>query len=206
MTDERLQGLPLLADTGARTATLRTGFADALGDTPDVAYVEHDSPVGRLLLARTPRGLARVAFLDVEGDDEVLASLAQLVSPRILRTERGLDTVRRELDEYFAGGRRAFDVPLDLTLAHGFRHEVLEHLRSVAFGATVSYSDLAAMSGRPRAVRAAASACANNPVPIVVPCHRVVRSDGSLGGYLGGLDAKRTLLALERATTPTSTE
>jgi methylated-DNA-[protein]-cysteine S-methyltransferase len=203
MTDGRVEGLPSLADTSARSETLRAGFAEALGGTPEVAYIEHDSPVGRLLLARTPRGLARVAFLDVEGDDEVLASLAELVSPRILRTERGLDVVRRELDEYFAGSRIAFDVPLDLTLTHGFRHEVLEHLRSVAFGSTVSYSDLAAMSGRPRAVRAAASACANNPVPIVVPCHRVVRSDGSLGGYLGGLDTKRSLLALEDATTRT---
>jgi methylated-DNA-[protein]-cysteine S-methyltransferase len=199
MSEERVEGLPRLADTSARTEMLSAGFAEALGDTPDVAYVEHDSLVGRLLLASTPRGLARVAFLDVEGDDEVLASLAEQVSPRMLRTERGLDTVRRELDEYFAGSRSAFDVPLDLTLTHGFRHEVLEHLRSVAFGTTVSYSNLAEMSGRPRAVRAAASACANNPVPIVVPCHRVVRSDGSLGGYLGGLDAKRTLLALEGA-------
>jgi methylated-DNA-[protein]-cysteine S-methyltransferase len=197
MIEEPLVGLPSLDETAARTETLREAFADELGDPPDVAYVEHDAPVGRLLLASTPRGLARVAFVDVEGADEVLASLAAQVSPRILRTSRGLDTVRRELDEYFAGGRRAFDVPLDLALAHGFRHEVLEHLRSVTFGTTVSYSDLAAMSGRPRAVRAAASACATNPVPIVVPCHRVLRSDGSLGGYLGGLDAKRTLLALE---------
>jgi methylated-DNA-[protein]-cysteine S-methyltransferase len=204
MSDERLEGLPRLTDAAGRTETLRAGFADALGDAPDVAYVEHDSPVGRLLLARTPMGLVRIAFLDVEGDDgEVLATLAEHVSPRILRAARGLDTLRNELDEYFAGSRRAFDVPLDLTLAHGFRHEVLEHLRSVAFGTTVSYSTLAEMSGRPRAVRAAAAACANNPVPIVVPCHRVVRSDGSLGGYLGGLDAKRTLLALEGATTRT---
>jgi methylated-DNA-[protein]-cysteine S-methyltransferase len=164
----------------------------------DVAYRTIDSPVGELLLAATPEGLLRVAF-DIEGHDAVLARIARTVSPRILRAPHRLDPVAHELDEYFAGRRRTFDVPLDLRLAAGFRREVLGHLTDVGYGRTVSYTELATASGRPRAVRAAASACATNPVPLVVPCHRVLRSDGSLGGYLGGLDAKRTLLALERA-------
>jgi methylated-DNA-[protein]-cysteine S-methyltransferase len=167
-------------------------------DLLDVAYRTVDSPVGELLLAATPQGLLRIAF-DIEDHDSVLDRIAQTVSPRILRAPQRLDAVAHELDEYFAGRRRTFDVPLDLRLAAGFRREVLDHLSDVAYGRTVSYTELAAVSGRPRAVRAAASACATNPVPLVVPCHRVLRSDGTLGGYLGGLDAKRTLLALERA-------
>jgi methylated-DNA-[protein]-cysteine S-methyltransferase len=167
-------------------------------DLLDVAYRTLDSPVGVLLLAATPEGLLRVAF-DIEGHDAVLEGISRTVSPRILRAPHRLDSVAHELDEYFAGRRRTFDVPLDLRLTAGFRREVLDHLRDVGYGRTVSYTELATASGRPRAVRAAASACATNPVPLVVPCHRVLRSDGTLGGYLGGLDAKRTLLALERA-------
>lgn len=172
--------------------------AAAAGGTLDVAYRTIDTPVGSLLLAATERGIVRVAF-ENEGHDAVLATLADKLSPRILKSPRRLDALAAEFDEYFAGRRRAFDLPLDLSLSKGFRKEVLEHLRSIGYGRTESYSEVAAAAGSPRAVRAVGSACATNPLPIVVPCHRVLRSDGSLGGYLGGLDAKRALLTLESA-------
>ena len=164
----------------------------------DVAYRIVDSPFGPLLLAATNEGLVRVAF-DREDHDVVLGFLAEQVSPRILAAPRRLDDVARELDEYFAGARRSFDVPVDLRLAHGFRRTVLDHLRSIAYGTTESYATVAAAAGSPAAVRAVGSACAHNPVPLVVPCHRVIRSDGTIGQYLGGTDAKQTLLALEAA-------
>ncbi len=163
----------------------------------DVTYRVVDSPVGALLLAATEAGVVRVAF-DVEDHDRVLESLGTHVGSRILRGGDRLDPLARELDDYFGGGRRAFDVPVDLRLAHGFRLSVLNHLTQIPYGATESYSQVASASGSPRAVRAVGSACATNPLPIVVPCHRVVRSDGSLGGYLGGLPAKELLLGLER--------
>ena len=167
-------------------------------DLLDVAYCTIDSPLGALLLAATPVGLVRVAF---EGEDHaaVLATIADDVSPRVLRAPPRLDATARQLDEYFAGRRRAFDVPVDLRLAHGFRHAVLEHLRDIPYGHTESYAVVARAAGSPNAVRAAGSACATNPVPLVVPCHRVVRSDGSIGQYRGGVEAKRQLLALEAA-------
>lgn len=164
----------------------------------DVAYRTYESPLGTLLLAATPRGLVRVAFAS-EGHDSVLQHLADRLSPRVLESPVQLDDVARELDEYFAGHRRSFDLPLDLALSNGFRREVLHHLPEIAFGRTETYTQVAAAVGNPRAVRAVGSACATNPLPVVVPCHRVLRSDGSLGGYLGGLDAKRALLALESA-------
>jgi methylated-DNA-[protein]-cysteine S-methyltransferase len=164
----------------------------------DVAYRVVDSPVGALLLAATELGLVRVAFA-VEGHDSVLQSLADKVSPRILRSPARLDPIARELDEYFAGGRRAFDVPLDWQLSGGFRGTVLHHLPDIGYGHTASYAAVAKLAGNPKAVRAVGSACATNPLPVVVPCHRVVRSDGAMGGYLGGVDAKRTLLTLEHA-------
>jgi methylated-DNA-[protein]-cysteine S-methyltransferase len=167
-------------------------------DLLDVAYRDLDTPLGRLLLAATPAGLVRVAF-PVEDADAVLASLADQVSPRVLRAPGRLDEVARELDEYFAGRRHAFDVPVDLQLARGFRRAVLEKLVDVPYARTVSYAQLAARTGSPRAVRAVGTACALNPVPLVVPCHRVVRSDGTPGSYRGGPDAKRRLLALEAA-------
>jgi methylated-DNA-[protein]-cysteine S-methyltransferase len=164
----------------------------------DVGYRTVDSPVGPLLLAATPAGLVRVAFAG-EGHDNVLADLARRISPRVLRAPDRVDPVARQLDEYFAGRRHGFDLPLDDRLSHGFRREVLERLRAVEYGTTVSYATLAAAAGNPRAVRAVGSACATNPLPIVVPCHRVVRSDGTLGGYGGGLPAKRLLLDLEKS-------
>jgi methylated-DNA-[protein]-cysteine S-methyltransferase len=162
----------------------------------DVAYRTIATPVGELLLASTGRGLIRVAFPS-QGHDAVLASLAQTVSPRILRAPARLDEASRELEEYFAGRRRVFDLPLDLRLAAGFRRSVLAHLPAIPYGSTESYTQVAAAAGNPKAVRAVGTACARNPLPVVVPCHRVVRSDGSAGGYAGGPDAKRTLLALE---------
>jgi len=164
----------------------------------DVSYRTIDSPLGPLLLAATGKGLVRVAFSQ-EDHDAVLSRLASDISPRILRTPRRLDKAARELDEYFAGKRRAFTVPVDLQLAHGFRRAVLVHLREIPYGATESYTAVARAAGHPTAVRAAAGACSHNPLPVVVPCHRVVRSDGTLGEYLGGPAAKRTLLAMEAA-------
>ncbi|MGE2718516.1 methylated-DNA--[protein]-cysteine S-methyltransferase [Mycolicibacterium celeriflavum] len=164
----------------------------------DIAYRTIDSPVGPLLLAATNVGLVRVAF-DVEGHDDVLTRLAQTVSPRILRAPDRLDTVARQLDEYFAKRRTAFEVPVDLRLAAGFRRSVIEHLRAIGYGRRESYASVAAAVGNPRAVRAVGSACAHNPLPVVIPCHRVVRSDGSPGQYVGGPQAKSTLLSLEAA-------
>lgn len=174
----------------------RLAAAAAAEDALDVAYRTVDTPVGALLLAATPTGLVRVAYA-AEGHDAVLAMLATQVSPRVLRAPRRLDATARELDDYFAGRRQSFDLPLDLQLARGFRRDVLRTLPQIGYGRTASYASVAAAAGNPRAVRAAASACATNPLPIVIPCHRVVRSDGSLGRYLGGVDAKRSLLELE---------
>lgn len=163
----------------------------------DVSYRTLDSPVGVLLLAATNAGLVRVAF-DREGHGTVLQQLADAISPRVLRAPGRLDGAARELDEYFAGHRCAFDLTLDLRLARGaFRRAVLDRLPAIAYGATASYAAIAALAGSPRAGRAVGTACATNPLPVVVPCHRVVRSDGTIGDYLGGSDAKRLLLALE---------
>lgn len=162
----------------------------------DVAYRSVDSPVGPLLLAATPVGVVCVAF-DGEGQDAVLHDLADRVSPRILRAPGRLDAPARQLEEYFAGTRRNFDIPVDLRLAVGFRRTVLDHLRSIPYGRTESYTMVAAASGSPAAVRAVGTACARNPVPLFVPCHRVVRGDGVIGQYRGGTEAKRLLLALE---------
>lgn len=168
----------------------------------DVAFRTIDSPVGPLLLAATPLGLVRVAY-QREGYDAVLQALARKISPRILAAPRRLDEAAGQIEEYFAGRRTTFDLALDLRLSAGFRRTVLGHLAAISYGHTESYAEVAAATGHPGAVRAVGSACATNPLPVVVPCHRVVRSDGSLGGYLGGLEVKRTLLELEAAR-PTS--
>jgi methylated-DNA-[protein]-cysteine S-methyltransferase len=162
----------------------------------DVAYRTVDSPVGTLLLAATDQGVVRVAY-QLEHHDQVLQTLAERVSPRILHAPRRLDQVARQLAEYFEGERREFVLPLDFRLAHGFRREVLSRLRMINYGRTESYSQVAAATGHPRAVRAVGTACATNPLPVIVPCHRVLRSDGKLGGYIGGLQTKAALLSLE---------
>jgi methylated-DNA-[protein]-cysteine S-methyltransferase len=168
----------------------------ATGELLDVAYRTVDSPVGTLLLAATPVGLVRVAY-DVEGHDAVLATLAEAVSPRVLRAPARLDAAARQLEEYFTKRRTGFEVPVDLRLADGFRRSVIEHLRDIGYGRRESYAEVAAAIGSPRAVRAVGTACGHNPLPVVIPCHRVVRSDGSAGQYVGGVAAKSALLELE---------
>lgn len=164
----------------------------------DVAYRTVDSPVGSLLLAATEQGLVRIAYA-VQDHDQVLETLATEISPRVLEAPGRLDPVAVELDEYFTGQRTTFDLPLDFRLSRGFRREVLSHLREIAYGHTASYGDVARLVGNPRAVRAVGTACALNPLPLVVPCHRVVRAGGAMGRYAGGEEAKRILLDLEAA-------
>jgi methylated-DNA-[protein]-cysteine S-methyltransferase len=200
MSDQLIQDLTRITDGTDRLATLHTQLAakaEAEG-VLDIAYRTLDTPVGTLLIAATERGLIRVAYHN-ENHDAVLQTLADKVSPRILNAPARLDTVARELDEYFVGDRRAFDIPLDWRLSAGFRSTVLHHLAEIAYGRTASYAAVAALAGNPKAVRAVGTACATNPLPVVVPCHRVVRSDGAIGGYLGGPEAKRFLLTLEAA-------
>jgi methylated-DNA-[protein]-cysteine S-methyltransferase len=171
-------------------------------DLVDVAYTSVDSPIGPLLLAATPAGLVRLAF-ERDDDGAVLEELASRVGPRVLELPARLDEAHRELDEYFEGRRDHFDLPLDWRLTRGFRRTVLEHLHAaVPYGRTVSYLELAATVGNPKASRAVGTAMATNPLPIVVPCHRVLRTGGHLGGYGGGLDAKVKLLALESGERP----
>lgn len=186
------------ADTDLDRLRDRLAADAATAGLLDVAHRTVDSPHGPLLVAATPAGIVRLAFA-LEGHDAVLERLAATVSPRVLAAPARLDDAARQLDEYFAGQRRAFALPVDLRLAHGFRRQVLDHLREVPYGRTATYTALASAAGSPRAVRAVGSACATNPVPIVVPCHRVVRTDGTIGQYLGGTEVKRALLAMEAA-------
>ncbi len=162
----------------------------------DLAYRTLDTLVGTLLLAATPTGLVRVAY-EREGLDTVLGQLADRVSPRILQAPRRLDEVARQLEEYFTGQRTQFDLPLDLRLSAGFRRSVLNYLPAVGYGQTASYKSVAAAVHNPKAVRAVGTACATNPLPVVIPCHRVIRSDGQLGPYLGGATIKHQLLDME---------
>jgi methylated-DNA-[protein]-cysteine S-methyltransferase len=162
----------------------------------DVAYTTTDSPFGTLLLAKTPRGLARVG-LPNQDSDELLEDLARRVSPRVLEAPRQLDEARRELDLYFEGRLDSFDLPLDWQLSQGFRLRVLHAIAAIPYGETRTYTEMATTAGNERAVRAAGTACGRNPLPLVVPCHRVLRSGGALGGYGGGLPMKQGLLELE---------
>jgi methylated-DNA-[protein]-cysteine S-methyltransferase len=166
----------------------------------DVAYATLDSPVGTLLLAATDRGLVRLAYLGTDGEHEerVLEQLAGAISPRVLAAARRLDGPRRELDQYFAGARHEFDLRLDWQLTHGFGRRVLQATARIPYGAVSTYKQVASEAGSPRGFRAAGNALGTNPIPIVVPCHRVVHAGGGLGGYTGGLERKRTLLAVER--------
>lgn len=174
-------------------AALARADADGLAD---VAWAVTDSPIGPLTLAATPGGLVTIGF---GTEDELLDALAAKVSPRVVHLPRRLDAARRQLDEYFTGARRSFDVALDRRLSRGYRREVLEALSQVPYGQTVSYKDLADRTGHPGASRAVGSAMATNPIPVVVPCHRVLRTGGALGGYGGGLEAKAWLLRHEGA-------
>jgi methylated-DNA-[protein]-cysteine S-methyltransferase len=176
----------------------RLGLAAEAEGLLDVAYTTVDSPVGTLLLAATREGLVRVAY-DVEDHDRVLDTLSQRISPRVLRAPKRLDAAAREIDEYFAGQRRVFGLPLDLSLSTGFRQLVQRHLPEIGYAQTRTYGQVAELVGNPKAVRAVGTACATNPLPVVVPCHRVLRADGTPGGYVGGPDAKRALLRLEAA-------
>jgi methylated-DNA-[protein]-cysteine S-methyltransferase len=187
-------------DDGAARAAAERAAARALDEgLADVAYATVDSPIGSLLVASTERGLVRVSFHS-ERHEDVLDDLVMRISPRVLEAPERLDAVRRELDEYFEGDRRSFDLPLDWQLTRGFRSKVLHKLyENVPYGETATYTEMAIDAGSPRAFRAAGSACGSNPMPVVVPCHRVVATGGGLGGYGGGLDMKRFLLKLEGA-------
>jgi methylated-DNA-[protein]-cysteine S-methyltransferase len=162
----------------------------------DVAYTTADSPFGTLLLATTPKGLVRVGLPNQDAD-ELLVDLATRVSPRVLEAPAQLDETRRELDLYFEGKLTEFDLPLDWRLSKDFRRKVLRAIARIPYGQTRSYTQMAASAGNGRAVRAAGTACGSNPIPVVVPCHRVLRSGGALGGYGGGLPMKESLLRLE---------
>ena len=191
--------------------TLRNAALDLPADAPelgeraeaegllDVAYTSVDSPLGPLVVAATPKGLVRVSYSEFRGEDEVLEELARRVSPRVLEAPARLDPVRRELDEYFEGRREGFDVPIDWSYLAGFTREVLRATARIGFGEVSTYAGVAAEAGSPRAVRAAGNALGANPMPVVVPCHRVLRTGGTLGGYTGGIERKEFLLRLEGA-------
>jgi len=162
----------------------------------DVAYATVDSPFGPLLIATTPRGLIKLSLPNYDVG-EALAELAARISPRVLEAPARLDDVRRQLDEYFEGRRREFDLPLDWRLSKGFRLRAARAIHRIPYGRTRSYTEIARSAGNERAVRAAGTACGANPIPVVVPCHRVLRSGGALGGYGGGLPMKEALLKME---------
>jgi methylated-DNA-[protein]-cysteine S-methyltransferase len=184
-------GLPdVVPDVGAR--------AEAAG-LVDVAYTSVDSPLGPLVVAATPRGLVRVAYADNDSPDEVLEELATRVSPRVLEAPARLDPVLRELDQYFAGDLRRFETPIDWSHLAGFTRKVLRETARIGFGDTGTYRSVATGAGSPRAVRAAGNALGANPMPVIVPCHRVLRTGGALGGYTGGIERKQFLLRLEGA-------
>jgi methylated-DNA-[protein]-cysteine S-methyltransferase len=200
--ERALRELEDAAGTGARPLPDLTAAAQA-ADLLDVAYARLDSPVGTLLLASTPVGLVRVAYLDGHEEEcTVLQDMAARVSPRVLAAPRRLDATRRELDDYFAGRRHGFDLALDWRLMTAFARRILTATAAIPYGALATYQEVAAEAGSPRGFRAAGNALGSNPLPIVIPCHRVVHTGGGLGGYTGGLDRKRTLLAIERGQAP----
>jgi methylated-DNA-[protein]-cysteine S-methyltransferase len=190
--------LPEVDEQAQRRLHARLAAAADEAGILDVAYRTVDTPVGPLLLAATERGLVRVAYTR-EDHDRVLDQLATSISPRVLRAPARLEGAAREIEEYFAGRRSRFDLPLDFRLSHGFRRTVLSHLTEIGYGRTASYAAVAAAAGNPKAARAVGTACATNPLPVVVPCHRVLRGDGTIGQYVGGTEAKRALLTLEAA-------
>ncbi len=182
---------------GARLAAAVAARAEREG-LIDVAYTVDDTPMGPLMVAGTERGLVMVAYM-LDGLEGRLDVLAREISPRVVEAPARLDVARRELDEYFAGSRRDFDVPIDWALVHGFAREVLRATAAIPYGGWSTYGEVAAAAGSPRGSRAAGNALGSNPIPIVIPCHRVMRAGGAIGGYTGGLDRKRFLLGLEGA-------
>lgn len=181
---------------------MKDGLKDRLLDRAaeegllDVAYTTADSPFGELLLATTEKGLVRLG-LPNQDEQLLLQDLSDRVSPRVLEAPARLDRVRAELDQYFSGQRTGFDLPLDWRLSRDFRRRALRAVNRIPYGRTRTYTEVARSAGNERAVRAAGTACGSNPLPIVVPCHRVLRTGGGLGGYGGGLQMKKGLLALE---------
>ncbi|MEA2495834.1 MAG: methylated-DNA-[protein]-cysteine S-methyltransferase [Thermoleophilaceae bacterium] len=190
-----------VAGVAARAAERATAAARALG-LGDISYSFEPSPVGELLVAVTPRGLIRIAYNAEEVSDHVLEELARRISPRVLEAPSAVDEVRRELDEYFEGKRTSFDLPIDWRLHDGFGRKVLRATARIPYGKVVTYGEVAAKAGSPRGSRAAGNALGSNRIPIVVPCHRVIRSGGKIGGYTGGLERKEYLLGLEGASKP----
>ncbi len=197
MTDGDLQrGLAALPESDPSVGVLRFRRRAAQAGLVDVAYAVTDSPLGPLAVFVTPRGLVRVAYQG-EPLDEVVAEVAARVSPRVLLAPEQTDAIRRELDAYFARRLQSFSVPIDWTLVRGFARGVLHATAAIPFGQVTTYGHLAEAVGSPRAARAAGNALGSNPIPIVVPCHRVLHAGGGLGGYTGGLERKRILLRTE---------
>ena len=196
--ERRLARPPASAPFDARAATTVLAQRATEAGLADVAYGWLDSPLGKLIVAVTPRGLVRIAY-EREAEEDVLQELAEGVSPRVLRAPERTDSARRELEGYFAGTLRRFDLPIDWSLVHGFAVGVLKATARVPFGRVATYGEMAASAGSPRAARAAGNALHINPIPIVVPCHRIVPASGGIGGYGGGEDRKRFLLDLEGA-------
>ena len=192
---------PDLLPGEAAALAARTTARAADEGIAEIAYARVDSPVGTLVAVTTQRGLARIAYeLENGGLDSILDDVALRLSPAIVEAPARLDPVRRELEEYFNGRRQAFDIALDWALTTGFRRRVLQECARIPFGATSTYKEMAIAAGSPRAFRAAGGALGSNPIPIVVPCHRVLATGGGLGGYTGGLDRKRQLLSIEAPT------
>jgi methylated-DNA-[protein]-cysteine S-methyltransferase len=197
--DKALRAAPALSSDAAAARFAARAAAEGL---VDVAYARVDSPLGPLLAASTERGLVRLSYLGFREEDDVLQRLADDVSPRVLEAPARLDGVRRELDEYFDGRRSAFDLPVDWSPMADFQRRVLKATAAIPFGGHASYGEVADRAGSPRAFRAAGTALGRNPIPIVIPCHRVWAAGGKLGGYTGGLERKRALLELEGALQP----
>jgi methylated-DNA-[protein]-cysteine S-methyltransferase len=198
-TDPLEQALRRTAETLSTDAPPQLELPASAAGLLDVAYGTLDSPVGKLLVAATHRGVVRIAYMDAADEEAVLADLAARVSPRVLAAPRKLDEPRRELDEYFAGRRRRFDFGLDWRLTQGFGRRVLKATARIPYGSVSTYKRVASAAGSPRGSRAAGNALGSNPLPIIVPCHRVLHSGGGLGGYTGGVERKRLLLGVEGA-------
>ena len=197
MTNEPPRALTDAARVDSQLPLPDISAAAASAGLLDVAYAKLDSPLGTLLVAATPRGLVRLAYLDADAEDAVLEALAGKLSPRILSAPRRLDEPRRELEQYLSGTRRHFELELDWQLVRGFGRRVLEATAHIPYGSVSTYKQVATEAGNPRASRAAGNALGANPLPIIVPCHRILHSGGGLGGYTGGLERKRLLLAIE---------